>query len=114
MSGRTRSSFSDAQLARVVPLLAALGDRTRLKLVLLLVQGGPQSLARLTGATDITRQGVAKHLSVLEEAGLVSAQWAGRERQWQVEPDRLAPLREWIDELSLQWDRALTSLKEFT
>src|SRR5881296_2777931 len=53
------------------PIFAALGDGTRLRLVARLCAGGPQSIARLTAGSEITRQAVTKHLLVLADAGLV-------------------------------------------
>jgi DNA-binding transcriptional ArsR family regulator len=87
-------------------VFAALGDDTRLALVASLCANGAVSIARLTAGTDMSRQGVTKHLRILADAGLASAIRDGRERLWQFEP---APLREAQHRLELieqQWDRA--------
>jgi DNA-binding transcriptional ArsR family regulator len=93
------------------PLFAALGDQTRLRLVVRLVEGGPLSTARLTAATEVTRQAVSKHLHVLAEAGLVRGVRAGRERLWELEPARLEEARRYLERISRQWDEALDRLK---
>ena len=64
------------------PIFAALGDATRLKLVSRLVDGEPRSIAQLADGLALTRQGVTKHLRVLERAGIVRAKWVGRESQF--------------------------------
>ena len=73
-----------------VPVFAALGDEHRLALVRRLCAGGPASLSRLAEGARITRQGVTKHLRVLEDAGLVKSTRQGRESIWELEPEVLA------------------------
>ena len=98
-------------LAAQAPVFAALGDATRLKLVALLCAGGALSIAQLTAATDLTRQGVTKHLRVLAGAGLAHDLKVGRERRWQLEPARLDEARAALERISRQWDDALARLR---
>ncbi|HVY44431.1 MAG TPA: metalloregulator ArsR/SmtB family transcription factor, partial [Minicystis sp.] len=67
-------------------MFAALGDATRLAVVARLCDGGPASIARLAEGATVTRQAVTKHLRVLEQAGLVRSERAGRETVWELEP----------------------------
>ena len=97
----------ELQARAQAPLFAALGDATRLKLVALLCAGGAMSTAQLTAATDLSRQGVTKHLQVLADAGLVHDRKAGRERLWRFEARRLADARRALDAIARQWDDAL-------
>src|SRR5258708_38598173 len=82
------SARSSDALARV---FAALGDPTRLKLVAVLCAGGAFSIAQLTANTEMTRQGVTKHLQVLAEAGGVRAAKSRRGRPGPRHPAPLAP-----------------------
>jgi DNA-binding transcriptional ArsR family regulator len=93
------------------PIFAALGDETRLGLVARLCAGGPQSIARLTGGSEVTRQAVTKHLHVLADAGLVRGVREGRESRWALEPDRLDVARRFLDLVSEQWTRRLEALE---
>ena len=93
------------------PVFAALGDPTRLRLLAALCAGGALSIAQLTAGTAIIRQAVTKHLQVLADAGLVRDSWQGRERQWELEPSRLAAARRALDAIAAQWDQALARLK---
>jgi DNA-binding transcriptional ArsR family regulator len=93
------------------PIFAALGDPTRLSLVLRLGQKGPMSITRLTDKTDVTRQAVSKHLAVLEDAGLVKSETRGRERIWELAPERLDDARAQLDRISSSWDAALERLR---
>src|SRR2546426_12393494 len=92
------------------PIFAALGDETRLRLVDRLCSGGPQSIARLTEGSEVTRQAVTKHLLVLADAGLVRSERQGRESRWELEPDRLEVARRHLDLISEQWTQRLDAL----
>jgi DNA-binding transcriptional ArsR family regulator len=96
---------------KVVPILAALGDESRLQLVIKLCRNGPQSITRLSEGADISRQGVTKHLHALYKAGLVRSERRGREQIWKLEPKRLDEVRRYLAQISQQWDEALVRLK---
>lgn len=104
---------SRSSLAGAAAIFAVLGDETRLALVSKLCSEGPQSIARLTAGTGMTRQAVTKHLRVMEDVHLVRSTQRGRESLWTVEQARLAQARQHIDTISAQWDRALARLKSF-
>jgi DNA-binding transcriptional ArsR family regulator len=112
MSARSRSAqAAAAAVTRSAPVFAALGDRTRLQLVERLGREGPMSIARLTGATDITRQAVTKHLRVLSSAGIARGVRRGREQLWQLEANRLEAARRSLEVVAQRWDEALLRLK---
>ena len=110
---KTRSVRAKAGLPGSAAIFAALGDETRLGLVSRLCDEGPLSIARLTGGFDITRQAITKHLRVMEDAGLVRRTQIGRESLWQIEQQRLAEARQYLQQISAQWDVALARLKRF-
>jgi DNA-binding transcriptional ArsR family regulator len=92
-------------------VFAALGDETRLSVLGRLSRGEPQSISRLTSGTSLSRQAVTKHLRVLEHAGVVRSIRSGRESLFALEPKRIEELRDYLDEVSRQWDDALARLK---
>lgn len=94
-------------------VFAALGDPTRLKLVAALCVGGAFSIAQLTANTDISRQGVTKHLQVLADAGVVQHVKVGRERLWQLDPIQIAEAKRTLEVIGKEWDLALGRLKLF-
>lgn len=96
---------------KVAPVLAALGDESRLQIVIKLCRNGPQSITKLTQGADISRQGVTKHLHALHKAGLVRSERRGRERIWKLEPKRLDDVRRYLAQISEQWDSALARLR---
>jgi DNA-binding transcriptional ArsR family regulator len=105
------SALTPVQARRAASLFAALGDETRLRLVARMAAGGPESIARLRGSSALSRQAVAKHLTVLAGAGLARGQRRGRERIWQLDPQRLTDACDWLQSISRQWDDALTRLR---
>ncbi|HEY6911009.1 MAG TPA: metalloregulator ArsR/SmtB family transcription factor [Myxococcales bacterium] len=99
------------KLAGAAPVFAALGDETRLHLVARLCASGPQSIARLTRGSRVSRQAVTKHLRALAAAGLVRSRREGRERIWAIRPQRLGDARRYLDRISAQWDEAIGRLR---
>jgi len=95
------------------PIFAALGDATRLSLVLKLSGGPPRSISQLAEGSRLTRQAIAKHLRVLEGAGIVRAAPAGRSRMYRFVPCPIGEARSYLDRVSQQWDDALARLKAF-
>lgn len=102
-----------AKLVESAPLFAALGDGHRLQIVGRLCLGGPQSIASLTEGSEITRQGMTKHLQALEDAGLVRSKREGRERIWELSPKRLAEAQRQLERISREWDARLERLRAF-
>jgi DNA-binding transcriptional ArsR family regulator len=94
-------------------VFAALGDETRMRLVLRLSNEGPLSISRLTLGSKVTRQAITKHLRVMNEAGLVRNLRRGRESVWRLEQRRLEDARRYLDTISRQWDEALGRLRAF-
>jgi DNA-binding transcriptional ArsR family regulator len=104
--------MSTAEL-RAAPVFAALGDRTRLSLLMKLSDGATRSIASLSADTKLSRQAVTKHLHVLENAGLVRSARIGRESRFSYRPEPIAEARAYLDRVGAQWDDALSRLRDF-
>ena len=91
----------------------ALADPTRRRLLDELFEHDGQTLSALEQRLPMTRFGVAKHLKVLEEAGLVTTRKRGREKLHFLNP---VPIREvhdrWVSKYAEPWASALTELKQ--
>jgi DNA-binding transcriptional ArsR family regulator len=101
------------QVAEAVPVFAALGDATRLRLLGRLSVEGPLSISRLSEGTGVTRQAITRHLYALGDAGLVRNARRGRERLWELDLKRIEIARRYLDQISAQWDDAAERLKSF-
>ena len=95
------------------PVFAALGDETRLWLVMKLGGGQTQSISQLTDGSALTRQAITKHLRVLERVGIVRGVRAGRESMFQLDPKPIEEVRDYLTQVSQQWDQTLDRLKLF-
>lgn len=90
----------------------ALADPTRRLLLDRLYGAGGQTLTELIAGLDMRRQSAAKHLAILEGAGLISCQWHGREKRHYLNPVPIAEIgRRWIDKYSGDKAAAILNLK---
>jgi DNA-binding transcriptional ArsR family regulator len=94
-------------------VFAALADPTRRAILAALAAGGPVTATDLAGRLPVTRQAIAKHLGLLTEAGLVTAEPGERRRvryRLQSAPMRVA--QQFLAALASDWDGPLTALKD--
>jgi DNA-binding transcriptional ArsR family regulator len=90
----------------------ALADPSRRRLLDRLRENNGQTLGELCEHVDMTRQGAAKHLALLEEANLVVAIRRGREKLHYLNPVPIGEIAErWIDKFERRRLRALHDLK---
>ena len=92
-------------------LWAAIGDPTRRRMLDLLLADSGGTATSLSGRLPVTRQAVAKHLTVLDRAGLVRSSAAGRERRYEVDPAQFARAVAQLSAVSSQWDGRLQRIK---
>src|SRR4051794_22646630 len=91
----------------------ALADPGRRQLLDLLYAHNGQTLGELCRHLDMTRQAVAKHLHVLEEANLVAFLWQGREKLHFLNPVPILEIADrWIGKFERGRLRALADLKK--
>lgn len=93
-------------------LFHALADPTR-RLILTRLAEGPAPVTELAIPTGLRLPTVMRHLSVLEEAGLIATSKDGRVRTCAVVPEALAPVRTWLDEQRTIWEARLDRLDDY-
>lgn len=96
---------------RSAEVFSALADPTRRRVIDHLSRKGPASATELAGTLPVSRQAVAKHLALLEEAGLVAGEWAGRERRFRLTPGPMADAVSWMTAVGSEWDARLDALR---
>lgn len=97
----------------LVPVFGALADDTRWS-ILKALGWGEVSASALALRLPITRQAIAKHLSVLQDAGLVEPVRVGREVRYRVIGTRLTETARRLDAIGVEWDRRLAAIKRIT
>jgi DNA-binding transcriptional ArsR family regulator len=91
----------------------ALADASRRQLLDRLHRRNGQTLGELCRGLDMTRQAVAKHLAVLEEANLVSWKRQGREKRHFINPVPINQIAErWISKFERPRLEGLSELKK--
>ena len=92
-------------------LWSAVGDPTRRRLLDQLRSDGDGTATSLSEHVPVTRQAVAKHLDVLDRAGLVHATAVGREKRYRVDEAQLARAVAQLASVGATWDARLRRIK---
>ena len=92
-------------------LWAAVADPTRRRLLDVLLAQREATATTLARELPVTRQAVAKHLAVLDRAGLVEGDRRGREVRYVVRPKRLDAAARAMARVAAQWDERLLAIK---
>lgn len=94
------------------PLFSALSDPTRRAVFERLTSKGPASASSLASEMPVTRQAIAKHLKLLDEAGLVEKTRLGREMRYSARVQPLQEVTSWLEDVGAAWDDRLRRLRE--
>ncbi|HYO38967.1 MAG TPA: metalloregulator ArsR/SmtB family transcription factor [Nocardioidaceae bacterium] len=89
-----REPLSREQAERVAPVLKAMADPVRLRLVSLVAshKGGEACVCDLTDAFDLSQPTISHHLKVLHETGLLDRTKRGTWVYYKVRPEALASI----------------------
>jgi DNA-binding transcriptional ArsR family regulator len=91
---------------------AALSDPTRRGILERLGRGGA-TISDLAAPSGMTLTGLAKHVRILERAGLVTTEKRGRTRHCHLGPKRLDDASHWIEDYRRFWDASYERLDEY-
>ena len=94
-------------------VFAALGDATRLQLIHRLTDTESLSIKELSHGLPLSRQGVTKHLKVLQQAGMIQSKRQGREQRFTICPEPIKEAEHYLSHVSRQWEAALSRLQQF-
>ena len=97
--------------AEVDELWSAIADPTRRRVLDILLDRGEATATIVAGDLPVTRQAVAKHLAVLDRAGLVQARRHGREVRYTVHVQRLDTATRSLAQVAAEWDARLVAIK---
>lgn len=92
-------------------LWSAVGDPMRRRMLDLLLDAGGGTASALGRELPVTRQAVAKHLAVLDRAGLVRSDPVGRERRYRVDEAQLARAVAQLAAVGSAWDGRLQRIR---
>ena len=93
-------------------VFTALADANRRAILAELSAGGPATVTELAQALPITRQGIAKHLALLTDAGLVAPEpGEGRRVRYHLQSGPMQVAQQFLAALARDWDGPLQALK---
>ena len=92
-------------------LLEAVADTSRRRVLDLILAYGEVTPTALAAELPFTRQAVAKHLAVLDSAGLVESKRTGREVRYSVRPEHLDVAARAMARVAARWDARLGAIK---
>ena len=94
-------------------VFTALADPSRRAILAALASGGPTTATDLAGRLPITRQAIAKHLGLLAEAGLVTAEPGERRRvRYRLRSAPMQVAQQFLAAMARDWDSPLEALKD--
>jgi ArsR family transcriptional regulator, arsenate/arsenite/antimonite-responsive transcriptional repressor len=90
----SREPMSEEQALQVAPLLKALADPVRLRLMSMVLshEGGEACVCDLTPAFDLSQPTISHHLKVLHESGLLDREKRGVWVYYQARPEAMAAM----------------------
>jgi DNA-binding transcriptional ArsR family regulator len=88
----------------------AIADPTRREVLRLLAEK-ERPISEITSHFPMSRTAIAKHLQVLSEAELVRGRKVGREKIYQLRPEPLTELKQWLSFYERFWENRLSVLK---
>ena len=94
------------------PVFDALADATRRTVLRSVAARASATATELASEVTVSRQAVVKHLQVLAEAGLVTADRHGREQRYRITAAPLHDAVDWITEVGAEWDDRLARLQQ--
>ena len=92
-------------------VFTALADPTRRAILAALAAGGPATATDLADRLPVTRQAIAKHLTLMAEAGLVTAEHGERRRvRYRLRSAPMQVAQQFLAVLARDWDGPLDAL----
>ena len=94
-------------------VFAALADPTRRAILAALASAGPATATDLAADLPITRQAIAKHVALLLDAGLLTAERGERRRvRYRLRSAPMQMAQQFLAALARDWDDRLDALKQ--
>jgi DNA-binding transcriptional ArsR family regulator len=90
----------------------AIADPTR-RMIIQKLSGGALNIGQIVEDSGITRQGIAKHLKVLNECGMITLTQKGREQFCEARLDQLDEVVDWVNKSRKLWGQRFDKLDKF-
>ncbi|HEV8059225.1 MAG TPA: metalloregulator ArsR/SmtB family transcription factor [Gemmataceae bacterium] len=92
-------------------VFSALAEPRRRQIIVLLAQRPSLAVGAIVLALGVRQPDVSKHLGVLRKLGVVSVSKQGQQRVYDLNPDQLRPVCDWVKALEGHWERQLDRIR---
>ena len=89
----------------------AISDPTR-RAILSLLAIGTMTPNAISEEFDTARQTISKHLQILTECQLLQQQQAGREIYYQLNPQKMKEVSDWVSQFKQLWEGRLNHMEK--
>jgi DNA-binding transcriptional ArsR family regulator len=93
-------------------IFSAIAEPRRRQIVELLARRGALAVGTLVIALGLPQPAVSKHLGVLRKVGVVAVIKQGKQRVYNLEPQNLKTVHDWVKSFEALWDHQLIRIKE--
>jgi len=91
---------------------SALADPTRRLILEMLARKGQLSATEISDNFQATPSAISQHLKVLREANLILMEKRAQQRLYQINPQAVDELEQWVKQLTRQWDERFAALDQ--
>ena len=95
----------------MIETLAALAEPNRFRIAELL-RSGSRSVNDIGQRLNLNQPQVSKHLRALKKAGVVDVEPRAQQRLYELRPEAMRTIHEWIERYRELWDERLDQLDE--
>ncbi len=100
-----------SRAAATSDVFSAIAEPRRREIIDLLLRRGGLAVGTIVLALGLPQPAVSKHLGVLREVGIVAARKQGKSRIYELNPEPLRSLCDWVKALEQHWERQLDRIK---
>ncbi len=101
-----------ARAATTADVFNAIAEPRRRKIIDVLAGGRVSAVGELVDVLGLPQPTVSKHLGVLRKVGIVSVAKQGQQRLYQLNPQELKPVHDWVKAYERFWTHQLSRIKE--
>jgi DNA-binding transcriptional ArsR family regulator len=94
-----------------VDKFSALSDPTRRKIIEMLAHRGPLTATDICEQFQVSPPAISQHLKVLREANLVRMEKRAQQRIYQINPEAMSEVEDWVKRLTQLWDQRFDALE---
>ncbi|WP_425395599.1 ArsR/SmtB family transcription factor [Aeoliella sp.] len=102
-----------AKISPTTDVFSAIADETRRSMLLRLLREGETNVTDLKEPLSISQPAVSRHLRILREAELIRSRKVGRQVFYEVVPQRLQEVHDWVAHFEKHWDEKLDALGDY-